>query len=288
MNNDTTLHYIYRIVNFMNGKSYIGKTNRQHVRRSEHFTALKKGKHTNRHLQAAYDLYGRSVFYYEVLERNISEDEIDAREIYWIGIIGEKHELYNLNPGGRGGGVGQSMTCTWNRVKYPSRAAAERATRICKPTLKKYLDRGYTCDADIPPHSRSKPITWNGITYSTIQGAEKALGKAHNTLHLWLKHGFTCDEDVEFSWHHKVMWNGIEYPTIAAAAKANNVTYSAMKTRVTRHGYNCDADIKHKLVPIVLDGVEYPSISAAARAIGVDNRLLHKRLKKANKLSNAA
>lgn len=59
---------IYKIRCVKNGKEYIGSTkNRLEDRKADHWTDMKRGKHRNRLLQAAWDVYGEEAFEWEVL-----------------------------------------------------------------------------------------------------------------------------------------------------------------------------------------------------------------------------
>ena len=79
---------VYTITNTSNGKIYVGSTIHVDRRRLEHFSALKYNKHINKHLQNAYNKYGRESFEFEVIETleitdSIKEDLL-AREQFWI------------------------------------------------------------------------------------------------------------------------------------------------------------------------------------------------------------
>ena len=54
--------YIYKITNLVNGKFYIGSAVNLRLRMNGHRTRLNVGTHKNRHLQAAWKLYGRDSF----------------------------------------------------------------------------------------------------------------------------------------------------------------------------------------------------------------------------------
>ncbi len=58
---------IYSITNTLNGKRYYGSSVNAERRRREHWNDLRKGKHKNPHLQAAWRRYGESVFKFDVL-----------------------------------------------------------------------------------------------------------------------------------------------------------------------------------------------------------------------------
>lgn len=72
-----------------NGKVYVGSSIRCLVRIKEHSDALRRGKHGNKHLQAAYNKYGSDSFKWEILERN--PENRFAAEQKWI----EKYDASN-------------------------------------------------------------------------------------------------------------------------------------------------------------------------------------------------
>lgn len=67
--------YIYKIVNKINGKIYIGSTRRENAKHRwyNHTTELRRNKHHNRVLQYAWNKYGEENFEFVVLEE-VSED----------------------------------------------------------------------------------------------------------------------------------------------------------------------------------------------------------------------
>ncbi|MBA3867778.1 MAG: GIY-YIG nuclease family protein [Anaerolineae bacterium] len=97
----TTKNYcIYRITCFRTGKVYVGQTMSLHIRQNQHWWHLKRGVHPNLHLQSAYKQYGRSAFYFEVLENDIPESKINdyptlvaAAKAYGITVTGLKNRM---------------------------------------------------------------------------------------------------------------------------------------------------------------------------------------------------
>ncbi len=59
---------IYRIVNLVNGKCYVGHTSNLKQRKNDHYKLLRHNKHKNNHLQDAWNLYGEINFIFEILE----------------------------------------------------------------------------------------------------------------------------------------------------------------------------------------------------------------------------
>lgn len=75
---------IYRIVNTMNQKLYIGSTKKFSRRAIEHQKMLDNNKHHSIHLQSAYDKYGSDAFNFEIVEiiEDASTKNLINREAY--------------------------------------------------------------------------------------------------------------------------------------------------------------------------------------------------------------
>lgn len=59
---------IYRIINLVNNKIYVGSAKGFKQRYRHHVESLRKGTHHNKHLQASFNKHGEDVFLFEVLE----------------------------------------------------------------------------------------------------------------------------------------------------------------------------------------------------------------------------
>jgi group I intron endonuclease len=71
---------IYKIVNKATGQCYVGQSQRVKKRLKEHFRLLRWNKHTNPHLQNAYNKYGPSAFYGAVEVECSNLEELDQLE----------------------------------------------------------------------------------------------------------------------------------------------------------------------------------------------------------------
>ena len=92
--------YIYKIINDINGKIYIGKTyNSIEKRFKEHCADRLKGKCEQRPLYSAMNKYGVEHFHIELLEET---DNPEEREKYWIEYYGSFKSGYNATIGGDG------------------------------------------------------------------------------------------------------------------------------------------------------------------------------------------
>ncbi len=71
---------LYKIVNCATGQCYVGQSQRVEKRIKEHFRLLRQNKHTNPHLQNAYNKYGANNFYGAVEVECQSLEELDQLE----------------------------------------------------------------------------------------------------------------------------------------------------------------------------------------------------------------
>lgn len=83
---------IYKIVNLINGKSYIGSSKNIRMRLWEHRAKLRHNNHHNQHLQNSWNKYGEDNFDYCILELCSCEQQY-AREQFYINSC---HPEYNI------------------------------------------------------------------------------------------------------------------------------------------------------------------------------------------------
>lgn len=85
---------VYVIENLIDGKYYIGSSKNIRVRKMQHFSDLKNNRHTNRHLQGAFNKYGEENFKFEILEYCGVERRL-PREQKWIDLFNDEN-CYNM------------------------------------------------------------------------------------------------------------------------------------------------------------------------------------------------
>lgn len=94
--------WVYGIVNLVNDKIYIGQTVQDvALRIKQHKWELRSNKHTNLHLQRAYDKYGEDNFFFAPL-LECASDKLDYYEQEYIQKFKalDKNYGYNLETGG--------------------------------------------------------------------------------------------------------------------------------------------------------------------------------------------
>lgn len=89
---------IYKIVNKVTGQCYVGQSVRIQKRLAEHFRLLRLNKHTNPHLQNAYNKYGAHNFEGSIEVECESYEEMDMLENMFISGEAEFPEptVYNI------------------------------------------------------------------------------------------------------------------------------------------------------------------------------------------------
>lgn len=91
---------VYRIVNTINGKCYVGQTSGLDHRISNHMYCLKRGAHSNYRLQADYNEYGAVAFQVEIIEEHVSRNDTYTRERYWMRHFNSEIDGYNITQSG--------------------------------------------------------------------------------------------------------------------------------------------------------------------------------------------
>lgn len=86
---------IYKIINIINNKEYIGSSCNLQKRKNNHFLLLRKNKHHSKKLQNAYNKYGVDNFVFEILEICDKEQCIE-REQYYIDLYEVYKKGYNM------------------------------------------------------------------------------------------------------------------------------------------------------------------------------------------------
>ncbi len=91
---------VYKIVNKVNGKIYIGSAVNFKYRWTEHKYDLNNNKHHSIHLQRSWNKYGKENFKFEILEIIEDIESLTKREQYYLDLIQccKKELGYNLSP----------------------------------------------------------------------------------------------------------------------------------------------------------------------------------------------
>ena len=87
---------IYKIINVVNNKFYVGSAEDFTRRKRVHWWQLRRGTHGNKHLQAAWLKYGESAFTFVIVEELPPEVDVLAAENMWLKEHVGKDYCYNI------------------------------------------------------------------------------------------------------------------------------------------------------------------------------------------------
>ncbi len=125
---------VYRIVNIINNKCYVGQAINIRRRKNYHFSRLRSNSHYNQHLQDAFNLYGESNFIFEILEIvEFPQDFVSNMKNYrkylepfeqkWIDFYQAAKGEYGYN--GRPA-AGSPLGCTHNELTLIKMGVSQR------------------------------------------------------------------------------------------------------------------------------------------------------------------
>lgn len=77
---------IYRIINLINEKFYVGSAKNFYVRSNLHKSQLKRNIHFNKHLQSSWNKYGEENFKFEII-KECSKEELITNEQHFIDVL---------------------------------------------------------------------------------------------------------------------------------------------------------------------------------------------------------
>lgn len=88
---------VYIITNKVSGAVYIGSTRNLASRGAAHRHSLFWGEHANKHLQSAWDKYGKDAFTFGTLEYQDDPEQLRLAEQFWMDIYRiEGKRFYNF------------------------------------------------------------------------------------------------------------------------------------------------------------------------------------------------
>ena len=128
---------IYKIINVVNNKFYVGSAVDFTARKRRHWWALRSQRHANKHLQAAWNKYGEESFKFLIVEELPEDADVLAAENVWLKEHVGKDYCYNLGTDAIAFQLGMSGTknAMWGKTfvhtpEAKARIAAASKSRI--------------------------------------------------------------------------------------------------------------------------------------------------------------
>jgi group I intron endonuclease len=155
---------VYRILNSVNGKSYVGSTSKVgfQIRWTIHKEELRSGRHRNRHLLAAWRKYGEESFEFLIVERCQPENCL-SREQFWM----DKDKTYERR-------CGYNLAkSAWNCLGMKRSAATKaRLSELAKGN-QRFLGRRHTAASKLKMSLAQKGKTISKETLAKMSAANK-------------------------------------------------------------------------------------------------------------------
>ena len=184
--------YIYQIINDINGKVYVGKTEYSLEKRfKEHCSDSQRTTEEKRPLYSAMRKYGISHFHIELIEETDSPNE---REIYWIKEKNSYSNGYNATYGGDGTKLvnDEKIVEAYKRLGTIKTVAQEMG--ICVDTVR-YSLRNKGVEIDLYP---IKKISGNEVFMYTIEGKYIECFPSYGDAARWIiSNGKTTSNSIE-------------------------------------------------------------------------------------------
>ncbi len=265
---------IYKIINLVNDKFYVGSTTNKKVRFREHRKQLRGNRHHCKHLQAAWNKYGEEKFTFEVVTNVPDEGSLQEAEDLWLRQHFGKPHCYNS---------GAAAVAPWRGVygaKHPNfgRPVTEEQKNQISQTLKGFYA------ADYFNHPRV------GKTHSAETKAKISAAKKLNPVAPWAGKERSAETKAKISAAQlgkpkaagrKISSEGME--RIRAAAEAGN--YSHWQGR--KHTEASKAKLRKEVVATDPAGKEhiFASLTEALQTLGLLMPTLNRALKSGKPLS---
>jgi group I intron endonuclease len=125
---------IYKIINAVNNKFYVGSAVNFEKRKARHLWRLRRGDHANKHLQAAWHKYGDKAFVFVVVEVVPEGADLLAAENVWLKQHVGKEYCYNLGTDATAPQLGMSgeKNAMWGKTFSHTEEAKTRIGHAAK------------------------------------------------------------------------------------------------------------------------------------------------------------
>lgn len=256
MNNDK--RYCIYVHIFPNNKVYVGQTCQKVERRWRNGEGYKDCTL----MYNAIEKYKWNTIKHVILETNLTKEEANAREIYFINEVYKSNNRkfgYNLD---RGGASSNCVTDTywWNNGEI------EKRSKECP-------GEGWI-KGQLPSHHRNlcKKRIVNGEVFDSLKDVMRKLNVNKNQARI------LCGMKIKKDVRKKITIDGIEYPSIQEAHRKTGLSIRQIAkirgTYVTK-GYNYDR-ITKQCISVTINNVWYKSFTRAAKELGVKRHVIAK------------
>jgi group I intron endonuclease len=215
------LQVIYKILNVINNKIYIGSTVNYNTRKYDHIWSLNNGKHRNKILQRAWNKYGKDNFIFEIVETIDNLDDLLIREQHYINLFKsyKRENGYNINPIA-GSNLGFKMPDEAkeklriiNTGKKHSDETRKKISEVQKGKKRKFISKLITSQKCRGENNPSSKLNWQAVLEirdkKNKNVSAKELSKEYNVClrtiynivsgNFWKEGEYCVDQEIEHS-----------------------------------------------------------------------------------------
>ena len=232
---------VYKIINTVDNKCYIGSTKDFKERVKAHKRGLKRGSHHNLNLQNAWVKYGEEAFIFTLVEECENYKE---REDYYLTKSDIKNETYNIAESSRGG---------WNPENHPNgvEILKQRAA-----LMKEYY-------SNLTKEEKSK-------IYGKF-GKDHFMYKADVVKY--------CTDCREQTYYNGFKCKDCYLKLDNENKKVTKLEKQLIKRAKDREDLYSKGVINYSCKVVVIDEIEYPSVTTASKELGIPHTSLLRKLR---------
>ena len=171
---------IYKIINKINKKYYVGSTSNFKKRWAEHKRKLKSNKHVNDHLQSAWNKYGEHAFDFTIVETDVA-DLMKVEQTYLDIAIQEQSNCYNLKFCSSGGLLSEYSKQKLQGANHPlyGKSVTEERREKIRKSINKYYEENPNRIRKKPTYSNSFKQKLSNILKERLKDRSKIVNFDH-------------------------------------------------------------------------------------------------------------
>lgn len=182
---------IYRIDNSINGKCYVGSSIDLDRRRKEHTYSLLNNSHANKHLQSAYNKYGREHFKFTIIELleicDAIKERLLEREQFWIDNLLPEYNILLIAGSSLGFNHSEETKQSISNTMTGVKKSEEHTKHIRECQKGKVLSEDHKNKLSKAAKKRKSPshttkISINNIEFNSIKEASIILNIKYDTI----------------------------------------------------------------------------------------------------------
>lgn len=132
---------IYKVTNLVNGMVYIGKTKRSLEARWKQHCHDSNKKFFCYKFQNAIKEFGAENFRIEQIDCAATEEEANAKEVYWIQFHNAIENGYNVSPGGKAGGSRKKVMAVESGLVFNTMVEAGKYYGLSHSMIPQVVDK---------------------------------------------------------------------------------------------------------------------------------------------------